>query len=77
MAERRNQTLVEAVREMLEEKSMPRIYWAEAIRKNRLHIESNICLRNKGVTARILLRVEAEFGAPTSIRQHCICAYAG
>ena len=31
MAERRNWTMVETAREMLEEKTMPRINWAEAI----------------------------------------------
>ena len=31
MAERKNRTLVEAARAMLEEKSMPKFYWAEAV----------------------------------------------
>ena len=31
IAERKNRSVVEATREMLEEKSMPKFYWAEAI----------------------------------------------
>ena len=30
MAERKNRSVVEAAREMLEEKSLPKFYWAEA-----------------------------------------------
>ena len=32
VAERKNWSIVEAARAMLEEKSMPKFYWAEAIR---------------------------------------------
>ena len=32
MAERKNRTIVEAARAMLEEKSLPKFYWAEAVR---------------------------------------------
>jgi transposase InsO family protein len=32
MAERKNRSIVEAARTMLEEKSMPKFYWAEAVR---------------------------------------------
>jgi hypothetical protein len=32
MAERKNRSIVEAARAMLEEKSMPKFYWAEAVR---------------------------------------------
>jgi hypothetical protein len=32
VAERKNRSIVEAARAMLEEKSMPKFYWAEAVR---------------------------------------------
>jgi type I restriction-modification system DNA methylase subunit len=32
IAERKNRSIVEAARAMLEEKSMPKSYWAEAVR---------------------------------------------
>jgi hypothetical protein len=32
VAERKNRSIVEATRAMLEEKSMPKFYWAEAVR---------------------------------------------
>ena len=32
MAERRNRSIVEAARVLLEEKSFPKFYWAEAVR---------------------------------------------
>ena len=32
VAERKNRTIVEAARAMLEEKSLPKFYWAEAVR---------------------------------------------
>jgi hypothetical protein len=32
MAERKNRLIVEAAQAMLEEKSMPKFYWAEAVR---------------------------------------------
>ena len=41
MAEHRNRTLVAVAREMLEEKSMPKFYWAEAIRTT-VYIQNRI-----------------------------------
>ena len=41
MAERRNQTLLEATRAMLQENNMPRIYWAEAIQTT-VYIQNRI-----------------------------------
>jgi hypothetical protein len=32
VAERKNQSIVKATRAMLEEKSLPKFYWAEAVR---------------------------------------------
>ena len=32
VAERKNRSVVEAARAMLEEKSLPKFYWAEAVR---------------------------------------------
>ena len=32
MAERKNRSIVEAARTMLEEKSLPKFYWAKAVR---------------------------------------------
>ena len=52
MAERKNRLVVEAARAMLEEKSLPKFYWAEAVR-TAVYIQNRI--GDKSVGARVVL----------------------
>ena len=50
MAERKNRMIVEAARAMLEEKSLPKFYWAEAVR-TAVYIQNRAVLRNEAELA--------------------------
>ena len=56
MAERKNRMIVEAARAMLEEKSLPKFYWAEAVRTV-VHPKPD---RRQSVGTRAIFRNEAK-----------------
>jgi transposase InsO family protein len=58
VAERKNRSIVEAARAMLEEKSWPKFYWAEAVR-TAVYIQNGTCT---------VLRYEAESATLTGVR---------
>ena len=58
VAKRKNRLVVEAAREMMEEKSMPKVYWVEEVR-------TVVYIQN---------RIGEKVSAPEGIREHCQCA---
>ena len=65
MAERKNRSVVEAARAMLEEKSLPKFYWAEAVRTTVYISEPD---RRQSVGTRVVLRNEAELVTLEGVR---------
>ena len=65
MAERKNRSVVEVARTMLEEKSLPKFYWAEAVR-TAVSIQNQN--RRQSVGARVVLRDEAKLATLEGVR---------
>ena len=65
VAERKNRSIVEAARAMLEEKSLPKFYWAEVVRTT-VYIQNQI--GDKVSAHKLYFRKKAEFATLESIR---------
>ena len=65
VAERKNRTIVEAARAMLEEKSLPEFYWAEAVR-TAVYIQ--ISDRRQSVGTQVIFRNKAELATLKGVR---------
>ena len=69
VGERKNQSIVETTKAMLDEKSMLKFYWAEAVR-------TAVYIQNQIGEKMLAHRLYFEFTTPSDIWQYCLCACA-